>query len=103
MPRALAIRHVTVPDDARAAYLARAAERQASARACGYGWRTFARDGDPRRYVECIEAGGRAALDAALAQDALFAESLDWRLAPAGDDAPPEIYLEVEQFRASPE
>ena len=97
MPRALAIRHVTVDAEARAAYLARLAERRASARACGYNCWAFERDGDPRRFVEFIEARDRAALDTALTQDALYAETLDWRHAPAGDDARPEIYLELEQ------
>ena len=95
MPRALAIRHVTVDGDGRAAYLARLAERVASARACGYNCWAFEREGTPGRFVEFVEAGDRRALDTALTQDALHGEALDWRHAPAGDAAEPEIYLEV--------
>jgi hypothetical protein len=95
MPRALAIRHLTVAGDDRGAYLARLAERVASARACGYNCWAFERDGEPGRFVEFIEARDRGALDTALTQDALHAEALDWRHAPVGADAEPAIYLEV--------
>ena len=95
MPRALAIRHVAVAGDARAAYLARLAERTASARACGYNCWAFEHEGTPGRFVEFIEARDRGALATALTQDALHGETLDWRHEPAGDGAPPEIYLEV--------
>ncbi len=95
MPRALAIRHVDVAGDERDAYLARLAERTASARACGYNCWAFEREGEPGRFVEFVEARDRGALATALTQDALHGETLDWRLAPAGADATPEIYLEV--------
>jgi hypothetical protein len=100
--RALAIRYVTVADGARAPYLARLAERRSSARACGYNCWAFERDGDPRRFVEFIEARDRAALDTALAQDALHAETLDWRHEPADADARAEIWLEIEAPPAPP-
>ena len=95
MPRALAIRHVTVAGDDRAAYVARLGERAASARACGYNCWAFEREGEPGRFVEFVEARDRGALATALTQDALHGETLDWRHAPAGADAAPEIYLEV--------
>jgi len=95
MPRALAVRHVTVTGDARVAYLARLAERTASARACGYNCWAFEREGAPGTFVEFVEAPDRGALDTALTQDALHGETLDWRLEPAGADAEPAIYLEV--------
>ena len=95
MPRALAIRHLSVAGDERGAYLARLAERVASARACGYNCWAFERDGEPGRFVEFIEAGDRGALDTALTQDALHGEALDWRRAPVGAGVEPAIYLEV--------
>jgi hypothetical protein len=95
MPRALAVRHVAVDGDARAAYLARLAERVASARACGYNCWAFEHEGTPGRFVEFIEARDRGALDTALTQDALHGEALDWRHAPADAESEPEIYLEV--------
>ena len=94
-PRALAIRHVAVDGEGRAAYLARLAERTASARACGYNCWAFEREGAPGRFVEFIEARDRGALDTALTQDALHGETLDWRHAPAGDAPDPQIFLEV--------
>ena len=95
MPRALAIRHLTLAGDERAAYLARLAERVASARACGYNCWAFERDGEPGRFVEFIEASDRRALDTALTHDALHGEALDWRHAPAGAESEPQIFLEV--------
>ena len=95
MPRALALRHVTVDADGRAADLARLAGRVACARACGYNCWAFEREGTPGRFVEFVEAGDRGALDAALTQDALHGEALDWRHAPARDATEPAIYLEV--------
>ena len=101
MPRALAIRYLTVAGGERAAYRARLAERVTSAKANGFHLWAFAEDragaeradapadapGDPagtaERLVEFIETGGPAALDAALAQDALFSEGLDFRHAPS--------------------
>ena len=97
MPHALAIRRLTVPDAERAAYLARLAERRASARATGFNLWAFEGEGAPGEFVEFIETRDRAALATALAQDALFAETLDWRLGPvSGELADPTIYLEVE-------
>ena len=96
MPRALAIRYVTVDADDRAAYAARLGERAASARACGYNCWAFEREGTPGRFVEFVEARDRGALDTALAQDALHGEVLDWRHAPLGGDAPVEIYLQLD-------
>ena len=88
MPRALAIRYLTLAPDERAPYRARLAERVASARASGFHLWVFAEQGptDPgtaERLVEFVEAGGAAALDAALTQDALLAEGLDFRHAPS--------------------
>ena len=94
-PRALAIRHVAVDRDGRAAYLARLAERAASARACGYNCWAFEREGAPNEFVEFIEARDRGALATALTQDALHGEALDWRHVPAGADSEPQIFLEV--------
>jgi hypothetical protein len=97
VPHALAIRQLTVAEHERAAYLARLAERRASARASGYNLWTFEGEGARGQFVEFIETRDRGALATALAQDALFAESLDWRHAAAsGEGADPAIYLEVE-------
>jgi hypothetical protein len=85
--RALAVRYLDVPDAARGAYRARLAERAASARACGYHLWAFERDGAPSRVVEFVEAGDEGALRTALVQDALLAESLDFRVDP-GAPAP---------------
>ena len=86
MPRALALRHVTVSDTRRAAYLARLAERVASARAAGFHLWAFAREGAPERFVEFVETRAAAARDPALLHDDLLAEALDFRHAPP--DAP---------------
>ena len=93
MPRALAIRYLTLAPDERAPYRARLAERVASARASGFHLWVFAEQGatdqdatnpgTAERLVEFVEAGGAAALDAALTQDALLAEGLDFRHAPS--------------------
>lgn len=97
MPHALAIRHLTVADDERAAYLARLAERRVSARANGFHLWAFEGEGAAGRFVEFVETRDRAALAAALTQDALYAETLDWRHAPArGEGAEPQIFLEVD-------
>lgn len=82
MPRALAIRHLMVAEGARAPYLARLAERTASARAAGYHLWAFAQQDAADRVVEFLEAADPAALGTALLQDALFAETLDFRVAP---------------------
>ena len=87
MPRALAVRYLDVPDAARGAYRARLAERTAGARACGYHLWAFEREGAPSRVVEFVEAGDEGALRTALVQDALLAESLDFRVDP-GAPAP---------------
>ena len=83
MPRALAIRHLTLAADEHAPYRARLAERVASAKASGFHLWVFAEAGTPDRLVEFVEAGGEVALTAALAQDALLAEGLDFRHAPS--------------------
>jgi hypothetical protein len=82
MARALALRHLTVADGARADYRARLAERTASARACGYHLWAFEQDGAPDRVVEFVEAADATTLRTALLQDALLAESLDFVAAP---------------------
>ena len=82
MPRALALRHVTVPDAGRAAYLARLAERVASARAAAFHLWAFEADGPPGRFVEFVETRDAAALDTALLHDDLLGEALDFRHAP---------------------
>ena len=92
MPRALAIRHLTIPDDTRAHYRGRLAERTASARACGYNLWAFEQDGSPTRIVEFLETADASSLRTALVQDALIGESLDFRSEPehGADGAPPE-------------
>ncbi|MDF1502981.1 hypothetical protein [Roseisolibacter sp. H3M3-2] len=87
MPRALAIRYLDVPGGARDAYRARLAERTAGARACGYHLWAFEREGAADRVVEFVEAADDGALRTALLQDALLAESLDFRVDP-GAPAP---------------
>jgi hypothetical protein len=86
-PHALAMRRLTVTDGERADYLARLAERQASAAACGVHFWAFERERGAGEFLEFIETKDRASLDTALAQDALLAESLDFRLAPARAEA----------------
>ncbi len=94
MPRALAIRHLTVPEGERAGYLARLAERTASARACGHHLWAFADERRADRVVEFVETRDRAALATALTQDALLAESLDFRAAPSdGETAGWEVFV----------
>ena len=92
MPRALAIRYLTVPDETRADYSGRLVERTASARACGYHLWAFEQDGSPARIVEFLETPDASSLRTALVQDALLGESLDFRSAPehGADGAPPE-------------
>ena len=92
MPRALAIRYLAIADETRAAYRARLAERTASARACGYNLWAFEQDGSPARIVEFLETADAPSLRTALVQDALLAESLDFRSEPerGADGAPPE-------------
>ena len=86
-----------VSDGERAAYLARLAERRASAAACGVRFWAFEHERATGRFVEFVETADRASLDTALAQDALFTESLDFRLAPAADEvvARFERYVEL--------
>ena len=83
MPRALAIRYLALEADEQAPYQARLAERVASARASGFHLWVFAEASAPERLVEFVEAGSASALEAALAQDALLAEGLDFRHAPS--------------------
>lgn len=87
MPRALAIRRLSVAAAERAGYLARLAERTASARACGHHLWAFAGADDAEQVVEFVETRDRAALATALAQDQLLAESLDFRAAPAAGES----------------
>lgn len=81
-PHALAVRHLAVDDEERDAYLARLGERVASAAACGTRFWAFEHDTKRGHFVEFIETSSGRALDTALAQDALFAETLDFRIAP---------------------
>ena len=69
MPRALALRYVTVADDARRAYLAHLADRVASARAAAFHLWAFEAAGTPGRFVEFVETGNPTALAAALRHD----------------------------------
>lgn len=85
MARALAIRELTLPGEARAAYGARLAARIASARACGYHLWAFEREGASDRVVEFVEAADAQTLATALLQDALHAESLDFQHPPEPD------------------
>ena len=97
MPHALAVRHLTVDADERAAYLARLAERQASAKACGVHFWAFEREDAAGEFLEFVETRDRGALSTALTQDALFSESLDFRHAPTRAEATARtvVYLET--------
>jgi hypothetical protein len=97
MPHALAVRRLAVEGEERESYLARLAERRASAAACGVHFWAFEREGGSGEFLEFIETRDRASLDTALAQDALVAESLDFRHAPARAeaDALAEVFLEI--------
>jgi hypothetical protein len=88
VPRALAIRYLDVPGERRDAYRARLAERTAGARACGYHLWAFERHDAAARVVEFVEAADEGALRTALLQDALLAESLDFR--HEGGESSPE-------------
>jgi hypothetical protein len=94
---ALAIRHLAVEHAERDAYLARLAERLASAKACGVHFWAFEREDAAGEFVEFIETRDRRALATALSQDALVAESLDFRHAPtrAETTARAVVYLEA--------
>ena len=83
MPRALALRYVTVADADRPGYLARLAERAASARAAAFHLWAFEAAARPGRFVEFVETRDAAALDTALLHDELLGEALDFRHAPA--------------------
>jgi hypothetical protein len=97
MPHALAVRHLTVDDDERAAYLARLAERRASALACGVHFWAFEHERGGGQFLEFVETRDRASLTTALDQDALFTESLDFRLAPTRAEAAArtDVYIEL--------
>ena len=84
MPRALALRYVTVADGERAGYLARVAERAASAKAAAFNLWAFEDAARAGRFVEFVETRDAAALDTALLHDDLLADTLDFRHAPAG-------------------
>ena len=86
MPRALALRYVTVAADVRPGYLARLAERAASAKAAAFHLWAFEDDARPGRFVEFVETRDAAALATALLHDDLLADALDFRHAPG---APP--------------
>lgn len=89
MPRALALRYVDVSDAGRAAYLARLAERVASARAAAFHLWAFEAERAPGRFVEFVETRDAAALATALVHDDRLAESLNSRHAPPPADAGP--------------
>jgi hypothetical protein len=97
VPHALSIRRLIVTPDERETYLARLAERQASARVCGVHFWAFEREGAAGEFVEFVETRDRAALATALDQDALVVEALDFRLAPtrAELDARAEVFSEI--------
>jgi hypothetical protein len=97
VPHALAVRNVSVSDGERASYLGRVLARRASAAACGVHFWAFEREDAPGQFIEFIETRDRASLDTALAQDTLFTESLDFRIAPTiGEhDACTDVYLEI--------
>lgn len=97
MPHALAVRTLDVVDGERDAYLRRLAERVASARACGVHFWAFEHERQRGRFIEFVETAERGALTTALAQDALLAETLDFRVAPTRAEAmaPHEIFLEL--------
>ena len=99
MPHALSVRRLTVEADERATYLARLGERQASAAACGVHFWAFEREGTFGQFLEFVETRDRASLATALLQDALFTETLDFRLAPtrAEASASAEVFLEIAQ------
>lgn len=82
MPRALAIRYLTVDAGARPAYRARLAERAASARAEGYHLWAFEQRDAADRVVEFLEASTAAALDRALEIDDPPTDSPGWRADP---------------------
>ncbi len=86
MPRALALRYVTVAPGERAGYLARLAERVASARAAAFHLWAFEDAARAGRFVEFVETRDAAALATALLHDDLLADSLDFRHPPG---APP--------------
>lgn len=86
MPRALALRYVTVAGSARVGYLARLAERVASAKAAAFHLWAFEQADAPGHFVEFVETRDAAALDTALLHDDLLAEALDFRHAPATPD-----------------
>ena len=96
-PHALAIRRLTVAVEERETDLARLAERRASAQACGVHFWAFEREGAAGEFVEFVETRDRAALATALDQDALFVETLDFRLAPTRAElaSRPAVYLEI--------
>lgn len=97
MPRALALRYLDVPNERRPAYLARLAERVASARAAAFHLWAFEAEGAPGRFVEFIETGDRAALATALLHDDLLAEALDVRHEPSNAQGSPpwELFVGV--------
>jgi hypothetical protein len=96
-PHALAVRRLSVTDGERAAYLARLAERRASAAACGVNFWAFEREGGAGEFLEFIETKDRGSLATALAQDALVSETLDFRHAPARAeaDARADVFIEI--------
>ncbi len=93
MPRALALRYVTVDRAERAGYLERLAERVASAKAAAFHLWAFEDAERAGRFVEFVETRDAAALATALLHDELLAEALDFRFPPAGAaGAPPPAW-----------
>ena len=74
MPHALAVRHVVVGDDERAAYLERLAVRRASATARGVHFWAFEHESARGRFIEFVETADRGALTTALTHDPLVAQ-----------------------------
>ena len=95
MPRALALRYVDVDAGARAGYLARLAERAASARAAAFHLWAFEDEARPGRFVEFVETPDREALATALLHDDLLADALDFRHAPGAPPGPWERFTGV--------
>jgi hypothetical protein len=95
VPRALALRYVLVDRDARAGYLARLAERVASARAAAFHLWAFEDAATPGRFVEFVETRNAAALHTALLHDDLLADTLDFRHAPGAPPGPWERFTGV--------
>lgn len=95
MPRALALRFVTVAEAERAGYLARLAERVTSAKAAAFHLWSFEDAACSGRFVEFVETGDPTALATALLHDDLLADTLDFRHAPGAPPTPWERFTGV--------